>query len=110
MDLEEWFSNLAAHWDHLGISKTLEKNWCLVLSSRESDWSGVWLERTSQAALVVKNPLQETREMQAGSLGREAPLEEGLATHSSVLAWRIPWTEEPGELESRVLHSQTRLK
>ena len=30
------------------------------------------------------------------SLGREYPLEEGLATHSSVLAWRIPWTEEPG--------------
>ena len=55
VDLEEWFSNLAAHWDHLGISKTLEKNWCLVLSSRESDWSGVWLERTSQAALVVKD-------------------------------------------------------
>ena len=42
--------------------------------------------------------------------GLEDPLEEGMATHSSVLAWRIPWTEEPGELESRVLHSQTRLK
>ena len=49
----------------------------------------------------VKNPpavkeLQET----VLSLGWEDPLEEGLATHSSVLAWRIPWTEEPGGLQS----------
>ena len=35
-----------------------------------------------------------------GSLGGEDPLEEGLATHSSILAWRIPWTEEPGWLQS----------
>ena len=34
------------------------------------------------------------------SLGREAPLEEGMATHSSILAWSIPWTEEPGGLQS----------
>ena len=33
-------------------------------------------------------------------LGREDPLEEGMATHSSILAWRIPWTEEPGGLRS----------
>ena len=49
----------------------------------------------------VKNPpavkeLQET----VLSLGWEDPLEEGLATHSSILAWRIPWTEEPGGLQS----------
>ena len=46
-----------------------------------------------------KNPpaMQET---QVRSLGWEDPLEESLATHSSVLAWRIPWTEEPGELQS----------
>ena len=35
------------------------------------------------------------------SLGREDPLEEGMATHSRILAWRIPWTEEPGGLQSR---------
>ena len=48
---------------------------------------------------VVKNPpaVQETR---VQSLGREDPLEEGMATHSSVLAWRIPGTEEPGGLQS----------
>ena len=38
--------------------------------------------------------------MWAQSLGREDPLEEGMAIHSGILAWRIPWTEEPGELQS----------
>ena len=38
--------------------------------------------------------------MQVPSLGQEDPLEEGMAAHSSVLAWRIPWTEEPSGLES----------
>ena len=46
----------------------------------------------------VKNlpSMQETQEMLVQVLGREDPLEEGMATHSSVLGWRIPWTEEPG--------------
>ena len=38
--------------------------------------------------------------MQVQSLDREDPLEEGMATHSSILVWRIPWTEEPGGLQS----------
>ena len=42
----------------------------------------------------------ETRDMHVRSLTREDPLEEGMATRSSVLAWRIPWTEEPGGLHS----------
>ena len=46
-------------------------------------------------------PVQETSETQTGSLGREDPLEEGMATHSSILAWRITWTEEAGGLQSR---------
>ena len=56
---------------------------------------------TSLMALVVKNPpaMQETQEMWVRSLGREDPLEEEMATHSSILAWRIPWTEEPGGLQ-----------
>ena len=51
---------------------------------------------------VVKNSpaMQELQEMQFRSLGWEDPLEEGMATHSSILAWRIPWTEEPGGLQS----------
>ena len=39
-------------------------------------------------------------EMRVHSLGGEDPLEEGMTTHSSILAWRIPWTEEPGGLQS----------
>ena len=50
---------------------------------------------TSLVAQMVKNP-QEVQETQVQSLGREDPLEEGMATHSIILAWRIPWTEEPG--------------
>ena len=51
---------------------------------------------------VVKDPpaVQETQEMWVRSLGWEAPLEEGMATCSSIFAWRIPWTEEPGGLQS----------
>ena len=44
--------------------------------------------------------MQEMEEMQVGSLGWEDPLEKGTATHPSTLAWRIPWTEEPGGLSS----------
>ena len=40
------------------------------------------------------------QETQVQSLGQEGPLEEGMATLSSILAWRIPWTEEPGRLQS----------
>ena len=40
----------------------------------------------------------------------EDPLEEGMATHSSILSWSIPWTEEPGGLQSLELLNQTRLK
>ena len=43
-------------------------------------------------------PVQEKQETQIQSLGQEDPLEEGMATHSSILAWRIPWAEEPGML------------
>ena len=43
------------------------------------------------------------------SLGQEDPLEKEMATHSSILAWRIPWTEEPGGLQSTGSQSQTRL-
>ena len=44
------------------------------------------------------------------SPGWEDPLEEGIATHSGILAWRIPWTEEPGGLQSIGSKSQTQLK
>ena len=49
---------------------------------------------------VIKNPLQETQETRVQSLSQEDPLEEEMATHSSITAWEIPWTEEPGRLQS----------
>ena len=51
---------------------------------------------------VVKNPatMQETQETQVQFLGRKCHPEEGMATHSSILAWEILWTEKPGELQS----------
>ena len=58
---------------------------------------------------AVKNPpaMQETW---VQTLGWEDLLEEGMATHSSILAWRIPWTEEPGGLLSIGLQNRTQLK
>ena len=43
--------------------------------------------------------MRETQEMGVRSLGQEDPLEEGMATYSSILVWRIPWTDEPGGLQ-----------
>ena len=50
-------------------------------------------------AQMVKN-LPEIQESQVQSLGQEDPLERGMATHSSILGWEIPWIEEPGGLQS----------
>ena len=57
----------------------------------------------SLVAQMVKNLLamQETR---VRSLGQKDPLQKGMATHSSILVWRIPWTEEPGRLQSMGSH------
>ena len=57
-----------------------------------SECSGV-----SLVAQMVKN-LPAMQETQVKSLGQENPLEKGMATHSSILVWRVPWTEEPGGL------------
>ena len=46
------------------------------------------------------------QEMQVQCLGQEDPLEEGVATHFSILAWKIPWTEEPGRLQSIEDHKE----
>ena len=51
--------------------------------------------------------MQETQEIQVPSLGWEDPLKEEMATHSSILVWKIPWTEEPRGLLSMGLQSQT---
>ena len=54
---------------------------------------------TSLVAQMVKNP-PAVQETWVQSLGQKDPLEEGMATHSSILAWRIPWIEEPTGLQS----------
>ena len=53
--------------------------------------------------------MQEMQEMLVRSLGQEDPLEGGMETYSSILAWRIPWTEEPDGLQSMELQNQTGL-
>ena len=60
-------------------------------------------------AQLVENPLA-MQETLVRFLGWEDPLEEGMATHSSILAWRIPWTEEPGRLQSMESQSRTQQK
>ena len=52
-------------------------------------------------AQMVKN-LPAIQETQFRSLGRDGPLEKGMAPHASILAWKIPWTEEPGGLQFMV--------
>ena len=58
-----------------------------------------YLNRASLVAQMVKY-LPAMQETQVQSLGWEDPLEKGMATHSSILVWRIPWAEEPGRLQS----------
>ena len=67
--------------------------WCLKDSDRTE-----WLNRSSLVAQVVKNPLA-MQETQVRSLDQEDPLHKGIATHSRVLSWKIPWTEDPGRLQ-----------
>ena len=63
----------------------------------DSDWA-------SLVAQTVKR-LSAMQETQVRSLGWEDPLEKEMAAHSSILAWKIPWTEEPGRLQSMGLQS-----
>ena len=73
-------------WD----SHVLDLELCLTLPS---------LDLPGGSAIKNLPAMQELQEMQVWSLGLEDPLEEGMATHSSILAWRIPWTEESGGLQ-----------
>ena len=73
--------------------------------------SALYLRCALEASLVAQRlkRLPETRETQVRSLGREDPLQKRMATHSTIVAWRIPWTEKPGGLQStglqRVRHN-----
>ena len=74
-----------------GIRKSIPDRWHLSGSGR--------LRGASLVAQMVKN-LPAMKETGVPSLGREDPLEKGMVTHSSILAWTIPWTEEPDGLQS----------
>ena len=84
----------------------------VILSGSRVPWVGQYVSsfrscrEASLVAQPVKNPpaMQET---QVRFLGWEDPLQEGTATHSSILAWRTAWTEEPGGLQSMELQSLT---
>ena len=72
--------------------------------SRQEYWTGLPFPSPGHlpdflVAQRVKR-LSTMRETQVRSLGREDPLEEEMAIHSSIIAWKIPWTEEPGRLQS----------
>ena len=76
--------------------------WCWILVlSLDSLWNNnrPYCLRTIVMAPMVKNP-PEMQEIQVQSLGHEEPLEKGMATNSSIPAWRIPWFEEPGGLQT----------
>ena len=80
-----WLDSITDSMD-MNLSKLQE-----IVKDRDA-----WASVVSQ---LVKN-LFAMKETQVLSLGREDPLEKEIATHSSILAWRIPWTEEPGGLQS----------
>ena len=85
---------------HMKCLGNVETGHCKV-QNIESFYSfkAVLCNVTSLEAQIVKR-LPAMQETGVQSLGREAPLEKEMATHSSTLAWKIPWTEEPGRLQS----------
>ena len=105
---ETWICLLLFPWPlraHIALPSR-----CHLLSKRASDW---WLPQSSPPVLCLRSSfgggfpgnlvLQNLPTMQetwVWSLGREDPLEEEMATHSRILAWEIPWREEPGRLQS----------
>ena len=70
------------------VLSLLAKVKCSVGASQVAQWQRIYL------------PTQETQETQVPFLDQEDPLKEGMTTLSSILAWRIPWTEKPGRLQS----------
>ena len=95
-----------------GIGYPLQYSWASLLAQLigKTPWRRAWLSTSalwvSLVAQIVKNlPIMEKTQVRA--LGWEVPLEKRMTTHSGILAWRIPLTEEPGGLQSMELQSQT---
>ena len=83
-------------WQRLGHPRWFKE--CRVGGPQTSPFNPpAWSLKSSMVAQMIKS-LPAMQEMWVWSLGWEDPLQKGIATHSSILAWRIPWTEEPGRL------------
>ena len=80
---------------HVLLKVGKQKSLCEVKLNKSPRPGGLPKWCSWQRTLLL---MQETQETQIQSLGQEDPLEEGMATHSNILAWRTPWTEEPGGL------------
>ena len=87
-------------WSPSHISHELTYIWYLNFKLRDLIGAHVWEGFPSGSAVKSPPVMQKTEAMRAWSLGQEDPLEEEMATRSSILDWIIPWTEEPGELQS----------
>ena len=102
------FSDGSSKWtDSILVGKPLHPNCLMEIFGKHKNKPAPWAELQAVSLAVglplvvqmLKNPpaIQETW---VRSLGQEDPLEKKMATHSSILAWEIPWTEEPGGLQS----------
>ena len=85
------------YWSGVPLHVTISKN--------TQPQERVWL-RSQPDSIIVGPAMQETW---VQSRGQEDPLEKNMPTHSSILAWRIPWSEEPGGLQSMGLQSRRQL-
>ena len=101
------FSILVAHKIN---GRMFLKYHCLDSTPRVSDLHHLWWSLASLVAQTAKNLPPAMQETWVQSLAWENPLEKGMATHSSIPTWRIPWTEKPGRLQSMgVTKSWTRV-
>ena len=86
----------------INVSEDVEKRAPFYTADKNVNWYSHCVKRDFLSGSVVETPpaMQEPQETQVGSLGCEDPLEEGMAIHSSILAYRMPRTEESGGLQS----------
>ena len=95
--IRSWGNSLGVQW--LGLGAFIVVGLGLDLIPGQGAWG------FSGGSMVKNLPvMQELQEIQAQCLGQEDPLEKDMATHSSILTWRIPWTQEPGRLQSMGSH------
>ena len=95
-----------SQWEFAVCLRKLKQGLCINLEGWDEEEDGrefqkggdICIPMTSLVAQMVKH-LPTMRETRVQSLGREYLLEKEMATHSSILAWKIPWTEEPGRLQ-----------